>query len=144
MSQILYLLGQFASRRAWVVIIGWLAVFGLAAGAAATSGGVFTTAMTIDGVPAQKTIDKLQSSFPDASRGTGQVIFHTENGLPFTEAEKAQIADALAAVDGLPAVSESINPFTAQAELNDQRDELSQAPDKIAAAQAKIDKGRRD
>lgn len=144
MSQLLYRLGQFASRRAWIVIIGWLAVFGLAAGAAATSGGVFTTAMTIDGVPAQKTIDKLQSSFPDASRGTGQVIFHTENGLPFTEAEKAQIADALAAVDGLPAVSESINPFTAQAELNDQRDELSQAPDKIAAAQAKIDKGRRD
>ena len=144
MSQLLYRLGQFATRRAWTVIIGWFAILGIAGALAATSGGVFTTAMTIDGVPAQKTIDKLQSSFPDASRGTGQVIFHTANGQPFTEAEKAEIADALAQVDGLPAVSETINPFTAQAELNDQRNELAQAPDKIAAAQATIDKGRRD
>lgn len=141
MSQLLYRLGQFASRRAWLVVIGWLTVFGLAGGIAATSGGVFTTAMTIDGVPSQQTIDKLQSSFPDASRGTGQVIFHTANGLPFTEDEKATIAEALDGAAGLPAVSETIDPFTAQSELNDQRDELSQAPDKIAAAQAKIDKG---
>lgn len=142
MSQLLYRLGQFTTRRAWTVIIGWFAILGVAGALAATSGGVFTTAMTIDGVPAQQTIDKLQSSFPDASRGTGQVIFHTANGLPFTEAEKAEIADALVQVDGLPAVSETINPFTAQAELNDQRQELSQAPDKIATAQTKIDKGR--
>ncbi len=142
MSQLLYRLGQFASRRAWTVIVGWFAILGIAGALAATSGGVFTTAMTIDGVPAQKTIDKLQSSFPDASRGTGQVIFHTANGTAFTEAEKATIATALSTVDGLPAVSETVNPFTAQAKLNDQRDELAQAPDKIAAAQAKIDDGR--
>lgn len=142
MSQLLYRLGQFASRRAWTVIVGWFAILGIAGALAATSGGVFTTAMTIDGVPAQKTIDKLQSSFPDASRGTGQVIFHTANGVAFTEAEKAAIAKALSKVDGLPAVSETVNPFTAQAKLNDQRDELAQAPDKIAAAQAKIDDGR--
>ena len=144
MSQLLYRLGQFAARRAWLVLVGWLTVFGIAGALAATSGGVFTTAMTIDGVPAQKTIDKLQSSFPDASRGTGQVIFHTANGKAFTEAEKAAIAKALEKVNGLPAVSETINPFTAQADLNDRRDELAQAPDAIAAAQAKIDKGRAD
>ena len=95
MSQLLYRLGQFATRRAWLVLVGWLTIFGIAGALAATSGGAFTTAMTIDGVPAQKTIDKLQSSFPDASRGTGQVIFHTANGKAFTEAEKAAIAKAL-------------------------------------------------
>ncbi|MFM6967449.1 MAG: MMPL family transporter [Microbacteriaceae bacterium] len=142
MSQLLYRLGQFASRRAWTVIVGWFTILGIAGVLAATSGGVFTTAMTIGGVPAQRTIDKLQSSFPDASRGTGQVIFHTANGVAFTEAEKTAIAQALTRVNGLPAVSETVNPFTAQAKLNDQRDELAQAPDKIAAAQAKIDDGR--
>jgi len=142
MSQLLYLLGKFSARRAWTVIIGWFAVLGVTIALALTSGGVFTSAMTITGVPAQVTIDKLQSTFPDASRGSGQVIFHTANGLPFTEAEKAVIADALTKVDGLTAVSESINPFVAQQSLNDSRTELGQAPDKIAAAQAKIDKGR--
>jgi len=86
MSQLLYLLGKFSARRAWTVIIGWFAVLGVTIALALTSGGVFTSAMTITGVPAQVTIDKLQSTFPDASRGSGQVIFHTANGLPFTEA----------------------------------------------------------
>ena len=52
----------------------------------------FSTSMSIDGTEAQNTIDSLEKNFPDASRGTGQVIFHTANGLPFTEAEK--ITDA--------------------------------------------------
>ena len=144
MSQLLYRLGQFATRRAWTVILVWVAILGGAVGAAATAGGTFTTALTIEGVPAQRTIDKLAESFPDASRGVGQVIFHTADGKAFTEAEKAAIADALAQVGSLNAVSEAIDPFDAQSSLNDQRDELNQAPDDIAAAQAKIDKGRTD
>jgi RND superfamily putative drug exporter len=144
MSQLLYRLGIFAARRAWAVILVWLAILGVAVGAATTAGGTFTTAMTIEGVPAQKTIDKLAASFPDASRGVGQVIFHTANGKPFTEAEKAAITRALNTVGSMNAVSEAIDPFDAQRALNDQRDELNQAPDDIAAAQAKIDKGRAD
>ncbi len=144
MSQLLYRLGLFSFRRAWLVLLAWLTVLGIAAGVAATSGGAFTTAMTIDGVPAQKTIDKLQSSFPDASRGTGQVIFHTANGEAFTDDEKAAIAAALEKVASFPAVSETINPFSAQADLDEQRTELSDAPDAIAEAQATIDEGRDD
>jgi len=144
MSQLLYRLGLFAARRAWAVILVWTAILGIAVGAAATAGGTFTTAMTIEGVPAQKTIDKLAESFPDASRGVGQVIFHTADGKPFTEAEKQAIRDVLAEVGTMNAVSEAIDPFDAQSALNDQRDELNQAPDDLAAAQAKIDKGRAD
>jgi RND superfamily putative drug exporter len=144
MSQLLYRLGFFAARRAWAVILVWTAILGIAVGAAATAGGSFTTAMTIEGVPAQKTIDKLAESFPDASRGVGQVIFHTDNGKAFTEAEKQAIRDVLAEVGTMNAVSEAIDPFEAQSALNDQRDELNQAPDDLAAAQAKIDKGRAD
>jgi putative drug exporter of the RND superfamily len=144
MSQLLYRLGLFAARRAWAVILVWTAILGIAVGAAATAGGSFTTAMTIEGVPAQKTIDKLAENFPDASRGVGQVIFHTANGKAFTEAEKQAIRDVLAEVGTMNAVSEAIDPFDAQSALNDQRDELNQAPDDIAAAQAKIDKGRAD
>ncbi len=144
MSQLLYRLGLFAARRAWAVILVWTAILGIVVGAAATAGGSFTTAMTIEGVPAQKTIDKLAENFPDASRGVGQVIFHTANGKAFTEAEKQAIRDVLADVGTMNAVSEAIDPFDAQSALNDQRDELNQAPDDIAAAQAKIDKGRAD
>ena len=52
MSELLYRLGQFSARRAWTVIIAWVMALGLSVGVALTAGGTFTSAMTIDGLPA--------------------------------------------------------------------------------------------
>jgi RND superfamily putative drug exporter len=114
MSQLLYRVGAFVARRAWAVIVAWLAVIGIVGGIAATAGGTFSTAMTIDGTDAQKTIDILQSEFADASRGSGQVIFHKSDGKPFTESEKGIISRALATVHDLPAVDDTVDPFDVQ------------------------------
>ena len=107
-SQLLYRLGQFAARRAWLVIVGWLAVIGIVGGVAATAGGTFSTAMTIDGTDAQRTIDILEEEFTDASRGAGQVVFHKTDGTPFTASEKEAISASLAAVHDLPAVDDTV------------------------------------
>ena len=142
MSQLLYRLGAFVARRAWAVIVAWLAVLGIVGGIAATAGGTFSTAMTIDGTDAQRTIDLLQSEFTDASRGAGQVIFHKSDGAPFTESEKEAISRALATVHRLPAVDDTVDPFEVQQTLDDNAADVANAPTEFADGQRKIDRGQ--
>jgi RND superfamily putative drug exporter len=150
-SQFLYRLGQFSARRAWLVIVGWVAVLGILGGVAATAGGTFSTAMTINGTDAQTTIETLEAKFSDASRGIGQVVFHKTDGLPFTDEEKASISAALVSVHDLPAVDDTVDPFDVQSTLDENSRDVADAPakfvdgqKKIDDGQAKIDQGRKD
>ena len=150
MAKFLYNLGLFSAKRAWLVIVVWLLLIGSTATLAATAGGSFTTTMSVPGTPAQNTIDKLQSSFPKASRGSGQVVFATENGKPFTAAQKRAIAKELSAVDVLSSVDSTMNPFTTQDKINKAKrdlrngaEKLSNAPATMNKAQKKIDDGKK-
>ncbi len=142
MSQFLYRLGQFSARRAWFVIAGWIAIIGILGGIAATAGGTFSTAMTINGTDAQTTIETLESKFSDASRGIGQVVFHKTDGLPFTDEEKENITAALESVHDLPAVDDTVDPFDVQATLDENARDVADAPEKFADGQKKIDRGQ--
>jgi RND superfamily putative drug exporter len=141
-SQFLYRLGQFSARRAWFVIAGWIAIIGILGGIAATAGGTFSTAMTINGTDAQTTIETLESKFSDASRGIGQVVFHKTDGLPFTDEEKENITAALESVHDLPAVDDTVDPFDVQATLDENARDVADAPEKFADGQKKIDRGQ--
>ena len=142
MSQFLYRLGRFSARRAWLVIVGWIAVIGILGGVAATAGGTFSTAMTINGTDAQTTIETLEAKFSDASRGIGQVVFHKTDGLPFTDEEKASISAALVSVHDLPAVDDTVDPFKTQKKLDSSVRDVADAPAEFADGQNKIDKGQ--
>ena len=144
MATLLYKLGLFSARKAWVVIGAWLAILGIAAGLALSLGGKLTSTMSIDGVPSQVVVDKLQSSFPEASRGSGQVVFYKESGS-FTEADREAITAALIEVEALPGISEATNPFTVQQEIQkgeqdliDGKKELLDAEKAIADGQSEL------
>jgi len=141
-SQFLYRLGQFAARRAWLVIVGWIAVIGIVGGVAATAGGTFSTAMTINGTDAQTTIETLEANFKDASRGVGQVVFHKTDGLPFSDEEKESISAALLSVHDLPAVDDTVDPFETQATLDENALDIADAPAAFADGQKEIDDGQ--
>jgi putative drug exporter of the RND superfamily len=117
LATLLYKLGLFSARKAWLVILAWLIILATAAGLALSLGGKLTSTMSIDGVPSQVVIDKLQSTFPEASRGSGQVVFYKESGS-FTDADRDAITEALIEVEALPGISEAINPFTVQNEIS--------------------------
>lgn len=123
-------------------IIGWVAVLGLAGGLAVAGGGTFSTSMSIDGTEAQNTIDSLSKNFPDASRGSGQVIFHKTNGLAFTETEQSAIVASLEQVVDFEGVDDVIDPFKTQGKLDKRKEKLVDAPDKLEKAQIKIDDGK--
>lgn len=148
MAKLLYRLGQFSARRAWVVIVVWLLALVGVSTAALTLGGSFSANLTLSGTPAQQVIDDLKKNFPEASRGNAQIVFHAENGKPFTEEQKTAIAGQLTEAATLDGVSGVLNPFETQAakdaaaqELADSQAKLDAAPAQFAEAQAQIDAG---
>jgi putative drug exporter of the RND superfamily len=143
LATLLYKLGLFSARKAWLVIVAWLAILGIAAGLALSLGGRLTTTMSIDGVPSQVVVDKLQNSFPEASRGSGQVVFYKESGS-FTDADREAISQALTAVEALPGISEAINPFTVQTEIQKGERELLDGKKELLDAEKAIADGQQE
>ena len=143
MATLLYKLGLFSARHAWKVIVAWIVLLAITTGLALSLGGTLTTTMSISGVPSQNVVDKLQTTFPEASRGSGQVVFFKESGS-FTEADKAAITAALAEVETLPEVSEAVNPFTVQAEIRDGEKEIIDGKQELIDAEKKITDGKQE
>ncbi len=150
MANLLYKLGLFSARRAWVVITTWILILAAAITAFVNFGGTLSTSMSLPGTPSQVVIDDLKSSFPAASRGTGQVVFHKTDGKPFSDAEQTQIDVALTGLKSLAWVSEVQNPFKTQASLDENRQKVTDgqaklvsAPAELAAAQKKLNLGKK-
>ena len=143
MATLLYKLGLFSARKAWSVIVAWIVLLAITTGLALSLGGKLTTSMSIDGVPSQVVVDQLQKSFPEASRGSGQVVFYKAEGS-FTADDRAAITAALDAVEALPGISEAIDPFMVQKEIRDGEQELIDGKKELADAEAKIADGETD
>lgn len=148
-AKLLYLLGKFSVKRAWLVLVAWVLILGGSAAAAFTLGGSFSSNFSLTGTPAQQVIDNLKQNFPEASRGGAQIVFHKTDGTPFTEAEKAAIAADLERAAAVSGVEDVVNPFATQTEKDDGAQQLADAQAKVDAApkefadgQAKIDDGR--
>lgn len=139
MANLLYKLGQFSARRAWLVLISWFLILVSTAGLMVAFAGKLSTTMSLPGTPSQLVIDDLNKSFPVATNASGQVVIHKTNGAAFSEDEKATIADLLAEVKSQAAVSAVVNPFETEALLVKNRDELADAQAKLATAPADLE-----
>src|SRR6188508_3176980 len=109
MASLLYRLGRFSARRAWLVIVAWVVVLGLAGGAFALFGGTLTSAVSIPGTATQKVSDELAEKFPSASGGRGTVVFTTTDDSAFTEEQKTAIGELLDDTVALDNVTDSTN-----------------------------------
>ena len=142
MASLLSRLGLFSARRAWLVVTAWVIVLLAMVGAVVGFGGSLSSNMTLNGTPSQTVIDELKKSFPDASRGSAQVVFHASDGVPFTGAQKSAIDAALTKVSNLPSIDGVLNPFAAQATKDEKVAQIVDAEQKVAAAPAQLDAGQ--
>ena len=138
LATLLYKLGLFSARRAWQVIVSWIVILGITAGLALSLGGKLTTSISIDGVPSQQVVDELQKTFPDASRASGQVVFHKTDGV-FNQEDIDAITAALIGTENLPGISEAFNPFEVQQEIDQSAADLAEGSKELLDAQAKVD-----
>ena len=141
MANLLFRLGTFSAKRAWVVIVAWLLILGTAVGLMAGFSGKLSSSMSIDGIPSQDVIDRLSDSFPEAARGQGQVVFHKEDS-PFTQAEIDLISAALEETANLSGVASVLNPFEVADEIASQRTELADGEAEIETAKQEIADGK--
>ncbi|MGC5049410.1 MMPL family transporter [Micrococcus porci] len=149
MATLLHRLGLASARRPWAAILAWLIALALAVGAFLAFSGTLTTAVTIPGTPTAQVTDRLKEQFPDAAKGTGQVVFATEDGSAFTEAQRRAVGDALRGVEGQDAVDSVMDPFDvarqqdeARTALEDGRRQIAEGEQKIAENEKALEDGR--
>ncbi|MHA7269340.1 MMPL family transporter [Arthrobacter sp. HLT1-20] len=132
----LYKLGRFSARRAWLVIAAWALIMGMVGGAAALFMGPMSNNFQIPGTETQQMADKLQADLPEASGGTGAVVFTTTNGEPFTQAQQKAITEALETVTTVPTVKGVIDPFLTTSQKADGAAQLADGATALAAGEA--------
>ena len=149
MAELLYRLGKFSARRAWTVIVAWLAVLGIAVVGFLIGFTGLTTSFDIPGTAAGAVVDELTHKLPDYAGASGTVVFRTDDGSALDDAQKKAISSLIADADGLPDVSGVIDPFSTeaeraarQAEVTDGRTQLTEGQAKLDAATAQLTAGQ--
>lgn len=143
-AKFLYRLGRGAATRAWAAVITWIVLLGLAGGAFAAFGGTLSNSFEIPGTETQQLADRLADELPEANQGMGTIVFSTEDGSEFTDEQKTEIGEALDAAADVDGMASAMNPFDAQADLDDQRDQVEQGAEQLPQLIELRDSGRLD
>jgi RND superfamily putative drug exporter len=137
LATLLQRLGNFSAKRAWAVLIAWILILGASGTWAVLGMGKLSSSMSIDGVPAQKVIDELSVSFPEAARGNASLVFHSKSGQALTAEQKLAIADIVTHIKTMDAVADTIDPFALATTMADAEKQI--ADGKIAIADGKLE-----
>lgn len=111
MSSLLYLIGGWAARRRWPVLITWLLLLIVVMGGQTLLGSRFDPSFSIPGTPAQVALDTMEQRFPAAaSNASLKVIFEAPDGQQISASEST-IAQAVSKIAAVPGVSSVQSPF---------------------------------
>ncbi|MEU4693773.1 MMPL family transporter [Actinoplanes sp. NPDC023714] len=138
MAELLYRVGRFAARRAWMVLITWMVILGLSVAAYFAFGGTLSSQVTIPGTATAKVTDQLAERFPSASGGSGTIVFHTADGAKFTEEQQAAVGALLKSTGERDGVAATTDPFVTQAQLTKQAEEVAGGRAQIEAAREQL------
>ena len=142
MAKLLYRLGFASAKRPWVALVSWLVALGLAVGGFLTFGGTLSSTVTIPNTPTAQVTDRLAEEFPDASKGSGGIIFQTEDGSELTDEQRDQIDALLDEVSAMEGIDSTVSPFATEAELENQRQELADGRDQVEQGREQAESGR--
>jgi len=136
MAELLYRLGRSAARHARAVVATWFAVLVAVGVAFVVAGGTLATAFSIPDTPTAEVTEMLATELPEASGGSGTIVFSTQDGEPFTAEQQAAISEQVAGAADIAGVEAVVDPFATQAELDEQRQQVEDG-------QAQLDEGKK-
>ena len=139
MAKLLYRLGLWSAKRALFVAFGWVVVLAVSISLMLAGGAKLSENVSINGIPSNVVIDQLKKSFPSASGGSAQIVFHKNDGTALTSEEIANISGAIETINNVSGVSDAINPFTTQEKLDQSRADAADGVQKIADGQNKLE-----
>ncbi|TFB92734.1 MMPL family transporter [Cryobacterium sp. HLT2-28] len=113
MATLLYRIGHFAYRRAWLVLGIWVLLLAGILGGGFALGGHSQESYAIPGTESQDTIDKLAEVFPAAAGAQVQVVYRAPDGASVTApAYRDAIEEMATALGDVPGVDGVITPFS--------------------------------
>ena len=139
MAKLLYRLGLWSAKRALFVLFGWFVVLGITLALMLAGGAKLSANVSIDGIPARVVIDQLNKSFASAGGGSAQVVFHKNDGKAFSQAEIATISAEIEKIKAVSGVSDVINPFATQDQLDESRSDAASGVSKISDGQIELE-----
>lgn len=142
MAQLLYRLGYSSSRKPWVAIVAWLGALALVGAGYLAFSGTLTTSINIPGTPTTEVTDRLADEFPEAANGTGEVVFRTESGGEFTDAQREEISALMDTVNEQEGIHSVVDPFETEAMIASQAQELEAGRQELADGQSQAEEGQ--
>ncbi|MEN5074623.1 MMPL family transporter [Isoptericola cucumis] len=142
MAELLYRLGRFASRRVKTVVAAWVAVLAIAGVGYAVGAGTLSDSFSIPGTPTQEVTDQLADELPEAAGGAGTVVLSTDDGSEFTADQEKALGEVLAGATGIDGVEDAVDPFTTEADRQEQADQLADGEKQIADGRDRLADGR--
>jgi RND superfamily putative drug exporter len=143
MAELLYRIGRTAARRRLTVIATWIAILGVAAGAFVAFGKTPSSDISIPGTPTAVVTEHLAASMPGVAGANGSVVFTTRDGAPFTDAQKAAVAEAVARAAKIDGVARVVDPFVTQAQGVAQAKQIADGRAQIDASKAQLADGQK-
>ncbi len=112
MATLLYRLGRFSYRRAWMVIGVWVVLFIAILGGGIALGGQTQESFAIPGTESQNALDRLDAVFPSVAGASVQAVYEVPAGASVEDPQyKAAIEKMAAKIEKIPGVDTVISPF---------------------------------
>src|SRR6478735_9149002 len=128
--------------RPFIAIITWVIALVAAGAAFLTLGGELADTFSIPGTETQRVAEQMNAEVEGLDGGAARVVFTTDDGAPFTDAQKAQVSAALASATGIDHVTGVIDPFATQEQAQAQAQQLADAGDEIATGREQAAQGQ--
>ena len=112
MATLLYRLGRFAYRRAWMVIGVWVVLFVAILGGGIALGGQTQESFAIPGTESQNALDRLDAVFPSVAGASAQAVYEVPAGASVEDPQYAAAIEKMATtIKKIPGVDTVISPF---------------------------------
>jgi RND superfamily putative drug exporter len=138
-ATLLYRLGRFAYRRAWIVIGAWLLALAAILGGGFALGGQMQESFVIPGTESQSALDRLESVFPQVAGASAQVVSVAPDGASVDDEQYRNAIEKMATdirrIDGINSVLTPFDEYAGTAVSDDGR---------IAKTQVQFDHGSAD
>uniref|UniRef100_A0A942SY72 MMPL family transporter n=1 Tax=Neobacillus citreus TaxID=2833578 RepID=A0A942SY72_9BACI len=149
MAGLLFRIGRFAARRAWLVILSWVVVLAAAGGAFLAGSGPTSDQIEIPNTPTTEVQDRLRSIMDDEERDAElaeadaastvrTIVVTTDAPGGFTSGQRADVERVVQQLSELPLVQAVSDPWAAVDELSEQRERFEAAEGQLEAGEQQL------
>ncbi len=142
MAQFLYKIGLAAHDHRKKFIASWVAILTLIGVLAGTFMGTLSNTFSLPGTETERVLNLMHEELPELSGGNGTIVFQTNDGEPFSDAQRAAIVTALEGLEGQTPVRSVLNPFEMQDQIDNSAQNVADGEAEIAENEKKLEEAQ--